>query len=423
MNNNEYDNQATGVYDVVNPNTTSTPNNSLNDQIFTDDSLNNFGQTSTENTTSDLSNQSLQSESVDTIFNDAPVSETITPSVSQPVNNVSQNLNNSTPVSNIVEEPINPEPKKKKKSKGPVIFIIFLVIIALGLAGYIVYDKYLSKDNADSKDTEEKETNTLTKVKDTALIEELRNGLIAESNGIVEGLYHNTKITSFDVSNKSLLKFNILKYIVDNNINVETTKSTIDTGVQQDVKAVIPKADITTYMQNKYNTDLNYVFNGSKQYDRFDIIGYMDILVDDSNYYYVTIPGGDGSYHLSTKLVKAEEDKNYVYIYDKAIYSIFGLGGSKSFDSLDTKDYYNEETHEYIADKVLLECQPDNTTVDPEDMIKSDKCPFSGTMSSVTPEKVSEYIFSNMSDKLKTFKHTFKKLDGNYFWVSTEVVK
>ena len=43
-------------------------------------------------------------------------------------------------------------------------------------------------------------------------------------------------------------------------------------------------------------------------------------------------------------------------------------------------------------------------------------------METLTHEYVSKYIFDNMSDKLKTYKHIFKKVDGNYYWVSSQVV-
>ena len=33
------------------------------------------------------------------------------------------------------------------------------------------------------------------------------------------------------------------------------------------------------------------------------------------------------------------------------------------------------------------------------------------------------YALENMSDKLNTYKHTFKKIDGKYYWYSSEIVK
>lgn len=447
MDNNELNNNVnedTGIFPDLSANVTPTTpneplsNSALDNQLFTDDSLNNFGgvnqtnsvqsnsnlngelnlnQTSVNNVTStpsvDLSSQSLQSNSI-------PVNEEIKPQVNTPANDSMQSLNTSTPINNNITEPVKEEPKvepKQKKSKGPVVIIILLLLIVLGLAGYIAYDKFLSKDTKEPETKEEK--TTLKEVKDKALVEELRSGLVATDSGaLVEGLYHNYKITSSDANNKELLIFNILKYVEENKINIHETKSTIDTGVQQDIKATISKADITTYMQNKYNTNLDYAYKASKQYDNVGTIGYLAVLADDTNYYIASIPGGEGSYYLNTKLVKAEEDKNNIYIYDKAVYSIFALNIADAFDTLDLA--YDQEKHEYTND--LLRCEDDPTTVE-QDIKKSDKCPFTGTMENVTPDSVSKYVFENISDKLKTFKHTFKKLDGNYFWVSSEVVE
>ena len=394
-------------------------NSALDDQLFTDDSLNNFGSNTPNN------NQTIQSENVDTIF------DTQSNIQMQPVNNVSnQPINQSieptvsTPVNNIQTEEPKVEPKQKK-SKGPVVVIILLLLIVLGLAGYIVYDKFLSKDTKEPE-TKEEEKTTLKEVKDTKLIEQLRSELVAINTyglgGLVEGLYHNTKMTSQTIDDKKLLLFNIFKYVEENNIDINETKSTIDSPSIYMIKSTIPKTDITTYMQNKYNTKLEYSYKASTQYEQLGIIGSIVILVDDTNYYVASVPGADGSYHLNTKLVKAEEDKENIYIYDKAAYSVFALNIARSFDTLDNSDYYDNEKHEYMLDKVLIDCQDDPTTAE-QDIKKSDKCPFTGTMDTVTPDSVSKYIYENMSDKLRTYKHTFKKLDGNYYWVSSEVVE
>lgn len=64
-----------------------------------------------------------------------------------------------------VQEPLIPETPKEKKGKGPII-IILLLLVVLGLAGYIVYDKYISKEKTETTTKEE------TK-KDTKIVEKL----------------------------------------------------------------------------------------------------------------------------------------------------------------------------------------------------------------------------------------------------------
>ncbi len=33
------------------------------------------------------------------------------------------------------------------------------------------------------------------------------------------------------------------------------------------------------------------------------------------------------------------------------------------------------------------------------------------------------YVFNKYNDKFNTYKHTFKKVNSNYYWVSSEIVK
>lgn len=72
------------------------------------------------------------------------------------------NLNNEQPVQQVIQ----PEPKKQ--GKGSNIVIVLLILIILGLAGYICYDKFISKDNkCDVEETAETDiikTNTNTEV-------------------------------------------------------------------------------------------------------------------------------------------------------------------------------------------------------------------------------------------------------------------
>ena len=393
MNNNELNNQETGVFNVGN-----TPNNGLNNQTFTDDSLNNFGQTQANPTPSvDLSSQSLQTEPVDTIFANEQPQEVITPSVIQPVNNVAQNLNSSQPVNNVVEEPKVSEPAvepKQKKSKGPVIVIIFLILIILGLAGYIVYDKFLSNDTKEPE-TKEEEKTTLKEVKDTELVEELRSELVTKDN--THGLYYNQKITSDNSSDKRLIGFNVRKYVDENNLKYN--ENVVEYGQTARLLLAVSKTDINEYMNNKYNTDINYTYTSTEQYETLDGNGYPEIVADENNYNIISLNKGYGTDAVKSKLVKAEEDENYVYVYDKYVKCSTEAGWMGCVSSED----------EVLGQESMVSCT---------EGITSEKCPAQATWNNLV-----DYVLENMSDKLKTFKHTFKKQDGNYFWVSSEVVE
>ena len=404
MDNNEFNDQETGVFNSVNPTSSNNQNNELNNsalgnQVFMDDSLNNFGQTPvnsqvnitpindvTTNTNASIPSQPIQSEEVNTIFsNDQPqvVDNGIQPSVSQPINNIVEEPKVSEPVANNTEA--------KKKSKGSLLVIMFLLIIILGLVGYITYDKFFSNTSSDTK-SEEKETNGLTKVKDTKLIEELRSGLITSNK--VSSLYYSS-IKATDVNNKNLIGFNVVKYIDDNNITLNNT-DTVYKDTNYKLNMTVSKANLNDYINNKYNTNLEYLYT-SKDNNDFVSIGCNEVIADENNYYYVTMPKGCGLTKIATKLVKAEEDKDYIYIYDNYVKCSTETGWSGCVLAED----------EVLGINSTVSCNEDGQV--------DEKCPIKGTV-----DEMSNYVLTNMQDKLKTYKHTFKKLDGNYFWVSSE---
>ena len=74
----------------------------------------------------------------------------------QPVNPQQQAINNMSNSVPPVQPPLPPMPPKK--SKGPLVIIILLLLAVLGMAGYICYDKFMTKDTPkETKNTTEKE--------------------------------------------------------------------------------------------------------------------------------------------------------------------------------------------------------------------------------------------------------------------------
>ena len=74
----------------------------------------------------------------------------------QPVNPQQQTINNMSNSVPPVQPPLPPLPPKK--SKGPLVIIILLLLAVLGMAGYICYDKFITKDTPkETKNTTEKE--------------------------------------------------------------------------------------------------------------------------------------------------------------------------------------------------------------------------------------------------------------------------
>ena len=136
MDNNEINNNVnedTGIFPNLDVNVTSTtPNeqldNSVNNQIFNDD-LNDLDYVSNQTYVNDVSSSlDINSSSESVQSSSISVNEEIKPQINTPVN------------SNVTEEV--KEEQKQKKSKGTVVIIILLLLIILGLAGYIVYDKF-----------------------------------------------------------------------------------------------------------------------------------------------------------------------------------------------------------------------------------------------------------------------------------------
>jgi len=243
------------------------------------------------------------------------------------------------------------------------------------------------------------ENNILRPLTDSTLINKLRNELVlnySDGNGysVTNGLYLNKKITSSDANNKDLIAFNIRKYIKEKNITINTNvlgnNDLCKEGKAGCILATISKKDISKYMNEKYNTNINYSSSNASDFNYTWIVVYDDT-------YNIEVAGHSGAGStIKTKLVKAEEDNNYVYIYDKAVHCMGDMATT-------CHDYFSNNTENAVYNCWWYEAD-------------TKKC--------ITKEdKAAEYVLNNMSKKLKTYKHTFKKVDGNYYWVSSEVVK
>ena len=93
----------------------------------------------------------------------------------------------------------------------------------------------------------------------------------------------------------------------------------------------------------------------------------------------------------------------YIYIYDKFVDCQSSAG---------IKICTNKLT-DYINEGIVIDC-----TVDENDEVNPKTCPIDSGI-----KELAEYALENMSDKLNTYKHTFKKIDGKYYWYSSEIVK
>lgn len=292
---------------------------------------------------------------------------------------------------------------KTKNSKGIIILVILLLLAVIGLSGYIVYDKVLSKDSDKKEVTKTEEKEEVKDITDTELVKELHSTLITKDN--YNGLYFSNKVSISDTNNKKLITFNLKKYKEDNNLeyskNVKYSENNSELGF---LNLSVKKTDFNKYMQNKYNVNYEYNLadiNSNNVTESSGLGGCVSLFVDSENYKFVSIGATCGSSYIKNKLIKAEQDNEYIYIYDKAVSCIGDIGVTCNLLSDD-----------WSVENAIIDCTPDETG-------EFKTCPAENN-----EEKLAEYAINNLSDKLHTFKHTFKKAsDGNYYWVSSEIYK
>ena len=271
------------------------------------------------------------------------------------------------------------------KDKKTLVIILLLIII-IGLLIYIIF-------NNKQKNTPIIEPT----INENVISEEKAKELLKTVYSDTIGVYSNKKVSIDDVNNTNLIVLNIKDYIEKNNISLDKPKdpeanqlpkyfgmgSFEDSGIV--VLTKINKSDISLYMKTKYNTNNDFALPASKESFGEDVLDDLTSIVADDNYYYVFWQGRSGhAREVVSKYLKKEEDDNYLYIYDQAVYCTDVFGGG-----FDYKCYSSMEENSYIADAKDISAT----------------------------EALEKY-----ADKAGNYKHTFRKANGNYYWVSTEPV-
>ena len=124
---------------------------------------------------------------------------------------------------------------------------------------------------------------------------------------------------------------------------------------------------------------------------------------DTKTYYFGHGYRGSASNKIFTKLIAVEEDNANIYFYDRAVYCSWGPGNA-CWSSSD-QELYTSAIFEF-NDIDNGEKYDEIKSVNDGDLILNE-----------------DYVFNKYADKLNTYKHTFKKVNGNYYWVSSEIVK
>ena len=175
----------------------------------------------------------------------------------------------SEPVQPVVEEP-KIEPPKEKKSKGSSIIIILLILVILGLGGYIVYDKFIEKDDKTKSnditevDNGNKNNNTIEYVsfdgKEYLKLNEdgtyqLNISRISGNDITKKGSYKKENDNSYSLDNGSKVEIKD-NYIEITKLETENFKFVnavlFDKNKLTDIKTKINN-NITTYIENLKN--------------------------------------------------------------------------------------------------------------------------------------------------------------------------
>jgi len=139
----------------------------------------------------------------------------------------------------------------------------------------------------------------------------------------------------------------------------------------------------------------------------------MELKSFENEYGVILVARSGGSGILKNKLIKAEQDSNFIYLYDNEVYCTDSPGYSACYLTIDALDCNatGESSGCAHIDEPIYECT----------FMEEVSCTNNGPSGL---EEMSTYILNKMKDKLHTFKHTFKKeTDGNYYWISSEISK
>ncbi len=296
--------------------------------------------------------------------------------------------------------------EEKKKGMSPILIVI-LTIIGTCLVGFCVWYgvNYFKGEKSSSSGNE---TNNISNDKI-----QLYNSLTS-NNG---GFYFNKSVSINDISTKEFLEYVFGMYVKENNFTLSYDLDCITDdgrhyGDCSDVKVPFAsKETIDSYIKNKFNTEKIFTLSAD---DKFAIgqlsslegndLGDYVYAFANKTYYFGRGARGSRDTKIYRKLSDVKEDNENISFYDKAIYLETDAGGNYIFNSVNNYDK-NEAIFEF------------------NDIYNGKK--YNEVTLSTNGDIVlnEDYVFDKYADKLNTYKHTFKKVNGNYYWVSSEIVK
>lgn len=263
--------------------------------------------------------------------------------------------------------------------KGNIVVIVILILIILGLGGYLVYDKVISKDsnNTKSNTLEVKEEET----EDVSKNLELNDSIVVAADKKIDNyvfncgetldMYKNNKITEIEYSSRS---FSIFGYARD--------------GYNLDFNSLLEKNNFQKIeITNEYKDILNKasieLFDEDIDLDKIPMI-----KKENDKYYYVgSACGGAGTSSSERILNSAFKNNGDLILEEKVLFYRNYLG-----------DY----------DKEVLKVAKDPKI---EELISDNNYKFS-------VDNLSSYLRNNQ-DKFDTYQYTFKlNRNNNYYLYS-----
>lgn len=298
---------------------------------------------------------------------------------------------------------------EEKKHKVSVITIVLLTLVILILAAIAViyFYKYIPglNNKGNTNHTENNSTQNTTKILavDDELVTKLYKYIPVSSTVFekfdygtekLKSAYQNKLVKYSDMSNILILETayqNMNELISFDEENIETKTKGDRTYVSN--SGYFSKDIMDTKIKELYGSEATVV------HQDFNMFLYYN-----EGTYYKIIGGFEGVYSyycVSNYISKAYIVGDELYIYDKCIYAHVNPTELPEGDSQNEYDNYVYSYKTYT----------DSTLNNLIDSFKSEK------------ELTNDELKTKYKDKMKTYKHTFKKdASGNYYWYSSEPV-
>lgn len=221
--------------------------------------------------------------------------------------------------------------EEKKKNTGTTFLIVLLVLALIGTSGYIVYDKFIAKEEKQESQVTKKDDEDEDKDKSEIKVLEVTDSEVQDvfkkiSNGLstycgVDDYYKNVKVTSNDITND--LAFNIAVLQIYND--------KVAQGIKNPFSAVgdaFTATEVETKIASTFGKDYKFTH---KTYELCPTFSYD---VANNKYVILAMPGCGGTCGPSNlkRVVKAIKSDKTMELYVKVLF----------FGGVSEVDYYKD---------------------------------------------------------------------------------